>query len=186
MTSQADNGRMRAGEPRAPRRPTMFQQILADNARDMPDQARQIREHEARMSADGWPEPADPGITTRVGALEELIDQAATRHEVGQKLTQVDARLRAVEAVPATPTPAYDWRADLIGRLTSRKFLLTVAGVLIVIVAVATGALTVDDALSKLQWIIGVFIAGESAVDAVTAARGHAPAGPPRETPHAD
>lgn len=55
---------------------------------------------------------------------------------------------------------------DLLDRLTSRKFLLTIAGILYTLVQVGAGALTPEQGMEAIKVLIVAFLGAEGAADA--------------------
>jgi len=71
--------------------------------------------------------------------------------------------------------------SDLVDRLTSRKLLLTVAGILYTLVQVGAGAITPQEALNAIQVLIGAFLAAEGVADAAGRLKPSVPTDPAPE-----
>jgi len=71
--------------------------------------------------------------------------------------------------------------SDIVDRLTSRKFLLTAAGILYTLVQVGAGSITPQEALNAIQVLIGAFLAAEGVADAAGRLKPSVPTDPAPE-----
>ena len=73
--------------------------------------------------------------------------------------------------------------SDLLDRLTSRKFLLAVAGILYVLVQVGAGSVTPDAGLETIKFIITAYLGAEGLADAAGRLKPNVPVDPAPSLP---
>lgn len=77
--------------------------------------------------------------------------------------------------------------SDLLDRLTSRKFLLCIAGILYTLVQVGAGSITPQQGMESIQILIGAYVAAEGIADAAGRLKPSMPTDPaPQPEPPAE
>jgi len=64
-----------------------------------------------------------------------------------------------------------DWKQDLVGRLTSRKFILCLVVLALTVIGYGTGQLTYEQLVNIVLIAVGVFSGAEGLADAAGAFR---------------